>query len=1259
MKRVLAIILVCLLTIGSLGISTSLDVGTYGQNGNINNETRSPDLPEPTAISATLTVDIYKIYKLDSVDVGTQADWYFWIRTVAEGDVQTKTSTIPIAVDTDNIDPVPASEAFHPSITLSNPLSVIQVTVALWEDDGAGTASDDVADISPIVGGGADDYGATGPYPFGPSGSLLYFNYYILREGALSDHRWQDELGNWNAASSYFWYSGEQSPDSSTGVDENDAQIYLSIWDDYSDSSGPSAPTISSSTHTENIWSTNDDPSFTWTTPSDPSGIYGYSYAWDTSGSTTPDTTVDTTGNSASYSSVADGGSYYFHVRALDNAGNWGSTDHFGPVKIDDTAPSAPTISSSTHTENVWSNNNEPSFSWNEPSDTSGIAEYRYAFDHSPSTTPTTSWGVATITFAGIADGSDWYMHVRAQDGAGNLGGTDHYGSVKIDTTIGTPTSVDDGVSGWSNDNTPAFTWSAPSDLSGISGYYWKVDSGSDTWITSASVTLPTQPDGSHTFYVKAKDNANNVGSYGSHAFQIDATPPGTPTISSSTHPSETTWYSNNDPAFTWTSVGGPSSVTYYYGLDNPTPSSPTTGTTRSETDVSDGIHTFYVKATDTGGSSSADSYIIKIDATKPTSSVNAITPYWYALTTINSTATDPVSDVASVELFYNHSKDNSTWFGWNSSGSDTSSPWSWAFGYPGGDGYYQFYSRATDSAGNPESVSGADASCGRDTTAPSSSVGALAATQTSASFLVSWSGSDATSGLKWFDVQYKDGASGSWTNWMTQATNASATFNGVDGHTYYFQSRAQDAAGNLENYPGSADAYTTVDVPSVTGWIEGFAYKSGTSIAIPSVTVSIEGGSSTTTDASGHYNLTVAPGNYHVTASKTGFNSDAKDVNVTAGHATTQNFYLTEISNAGWLEGHVYVSGSAALIPDAVIAVNSVNAATTDASGHYNISLSSGAYTITASKSGYSTGSASVTIVEGHATTRDFNLDPISNPGWAAGHVYLSGTTTPIAGATVSVTSGPSTTTSSNGDFNVTLSSGSHSVSATKPGYSTDTKTLTISGGQETTADFYLTPVASNGTIEGCVYISGTTTPINGAAVQIQGGASATTDSTGHYSFTVPAGTYSLTASKTGYASDTKSVTVTAGQATARDFYLTPSGPDTDSDGLPDDWEQEHFGNLAQAANGDPDNDGLTNLQEYAMDTEPDNADTDGDGIKDGADPNPLVPETTQGSEDILKNPWFWILLIIVISVILAVLLYARRKKPEGDVPKEQTSGD
>ncbi len=67
----------------------------------------------------------------------------------------------------------------------------------------------------------------------------------------------------------------------------------------------------------------------------------------------------------------------------------------------------------------------------------------------------------------------------------------------------------------------------------------------------------------------------------------------------------------------------------------------------------------------------------------------------------------------------------------------------------------------------------------------------------------------------------------------------------------------------------------------------------------------------------------------------------------------------------------------------------------------------------------------------------------------------------------------------------------------------------------------------------------------------------------------------------------------------------------DTDEDELPDDWETTHFGNLDQDGTSDYDDDGLTNLEEYKLGTDPTKPDTDDDGWSDiqernaGTDPN------------------------------------------------------
>ena len=107
------------------------------------------------------------------------------------------------------------------------------------------------------------------------------------------------------------------------------------------------------------------------------------------------------------------------------------------------------------------------------------------------------------------------------------------------------------------------------------------------------------------------------------------------------------------------------------------------------------------------------------------------------------------------------------------------------------------------------------------------------------------------------------------------------------------------------------------------------------------------------------------------------------------------------------------------------------------------------------------------------------------------------------------------------------------------------------------------------------------------------------------HVALDLPAGTqpegdafYQLRAAGAGAAADVE----TNNNVAVFSAYLWL---DTDGDGLPDNWETAHGLNARDTADAesDVDQDGLTALQEYRIGTNPGLADTDGDGMKDGAE--------------------------------------------------------
>jgi hypothetical protein len=179
-----------------------------------------------------------------------------------------------------------------------------------------------------------------------------------------------------------------------------------------------------------------------------------------------------------------------------------------------------------------------------------------------------------------------------------------------------------------------------------------------------------------------------------------------------------------------------------------------------------------------------------------------------------------PGSGLAALPYDVQYKIDDGEWTDWLTGTNETHSEFT---GEPG-HAYY-FRVRAADSAGNRKIYSGGNGDTGTiiDPSPPASAVKKLPEYETSTSVGIEWTGSDGAggSGIASFDVQMRDG-SGPWTDWLTGTASTGAAFDGIQGHTYSFQVRARDRAGNQEDYPGGqGDATTKIDITPPAGTVE------------------------------------------------------------------------------------------------------------------------------------------------------------------------------------------------------------------------------------------------------------------------------------------------------------------------------------------------------------------------------------------------------------------------------------------------------
>jgi hypothetical protein len=190
--------------------------------------------------------------------------------------------------------------------------------------------------------------------------------------------------------------------------------------------------------------------------------------------------------------------------------------------------------------------------------------------------------------------------------------------------------------------------------------------------------------------------------------------------------------------------------------------------------------------------------------------------------------------------------------------------------------------------------------------------------------------------------------------------------------------------------------------------------------------------------------------------------------------------------------------------------------------------------YTLYANKQYYLNGPDVILPVTGN---QSYNVTLTIIGGTILGTVLSQSGPIEWANVTISALGYATNVSPSDGVYSLSgVPSGTHSVTASAPGYSSQTKDATLSAGEAAQVNFVLSP--QNGSISGFVFSTTTSTPLNGSIVSVNLTDKTITVSTGtdgsYMISDLPEGNYSVVASKEGFFSVTQSgIAVTKGNRT------------------------------------------------------------------------------------------------------------------------------
>jgi hypothetical protein len=349
------------------------------------------------------------------------------------------------------------------------------------------------------------------------------------------------------------------------------------------------------------------------TSPADPGS--GYVVGWKSAGTATQATETGL--------SLQEGVTYYWYVRARNGVGLWSPVGVSDGILVDASAPVTPVVDDG----GVYTTDGTRlQASWTSSDPHSGIAEYQYAIGTSPAD-PGSGYVVAwksagtatqaTETGLSLQEGVTYYWYVRARNGAGlwsQVGASD---GILVESSPPSTPVVDDGGAATAERTRLQASWTSSDPHSGISEYRYAIgvsptDPGSGyvvAWKSAGTATqametgLSLQEGVTYYWYVRARNGVglwSDVGT--SDGITVDLTPPDT---SLTGGPSASSLVRTREVTFTFAgtdNLAAPGDLRFQWSLDNGEWSPASSEPSARLTGLSDGVHTFRVRAVDLAG---------------------------------------------------------------------------------------------------------------------------------------------------------------------------------------------------------------------------------------------------------------------------------------------------------------------------------------------------------------------------------------------------------------------------------------------------------------------------------------------------------------------------------------------------------------------------------------------------------------------------------------------------------------------------------